>query len=310
MRSSWPHPEPAATTVTGPAATVRRIRPLLGTLVEVRITAATATAAERAVRAAFAAVASVHDRMSFHEAGSDVSRLNRRGAHEAVSVHASTYSVLRRALRLHAATGGIFDIAIAPALVRGGWLPRAAPLPASGGTTADIRLLSGHRVRFRRPLLIDLGGIAKGYAVDRAIAALKRHGATGGVVNAGGDLRVFGAQSEVVHVRLPGSPGTLAPLLVLRDRAVATSAHYFAQREIDGRLVAPICDPRHHRLAAEARSVSVVARECWLADALCKVVWLAGAEAQPWLRRFRASARVLAATGDYTGKREDHSHAA
>lgn len=289
---------------------MRRFRPLLGTLVEVRTTAATPEAGARAVHAAFVAIEQVHALMSFHAADSDVSRLNRRAAQEAVSVHASTYSVLRRALRLHATTAGLFDITVAPALVRGGWLPRTGALPANGGTAADIRLLSGHRVRFRRPLLIDLGGIAKGYAVDRAVAALRRHGATSGVVNAGGDLRVFGPQPELVHVRLPGSPGQMAPLLRLADRAVATSAHYFARRAVGGRLVAPIFDPQRRQLAGEARSVSVVARECWLADALCKVVWLAGADASALLRRHRASARVLDASDDATLNLEGHSHAA
>ena len=104
------------------SAEIRRARPLLGTLVEVRATAPTAAQAKRALHAAFAAVVRVQELMSFHDPASDLSRLNRAAARQAVRVHAWTHLVLRRAQKLHAATGGLFDIATAPALVRGGWL--------------------------------------------------------------------------------------------------------------------------------------------------------------------------------------------
>lgn len=274
---------------------LRRARPLLGTLVEVRAAASTIEQAGRALHAAFAAIERVQTLMSYHDPCSDVGRLNRFAHLRTVSVAPWTFTVLRGAHLLHAATGGLFDIAVAPALVRGGWLPRSTTLPA-GGTAADIALLAGRRVRFRRPLLLDLGGIAKGFAVDQAVAALRRCGATGGVVNAGGDLRVFGATPEPVHVRLPESPDKLVPLVTLRDSAVATSAHYFAQRRIRGAARSPIFHPHHRRFAAESYSISVQARECWLADALCKVVWLAGAAALPLLHAHGARAWVYDAS--------------
>ena len=288
---------------------LRRARPLLGTLVEVRATAPTSEQAERALRAAFAAVGRVQALMSYHDPRSDVGRLNRFARRRAVRVGAWTFTVLRRAQRLHAATGGLFDIAVAPALVRGGWLPHPAALPAAGGTTADIALLAGHRVRFRRPLLLDLGGIAKGFAVDQAVAALRRHGATAGVVNAGGDLRIFGATPEPVHVRLPESPGELVPLVTLCNSAVATSAHYFARRRIRGAARSPIFHPHRHRLAPESYSISVQARECWLADALCKFVWLAGAAALPLLHAHGARAWVFDASLGPRCPKEDRNAA-
>ena len=272
---------------------VRRARPLLGTVVEVRATAATLGKATKAVCGAFAAIERVHGLMSFHQMESDVGRLNLAAAHRTVRVHAWTHCVLRRAIRLHANTGGLFDIAIAPALVRGGWLPRPALLPATGGTTADIVLIGRNRVRFRRPLLIDLGGIAKGFAVDQAITVLRRSGAIGGVVNAGGDLRVFGDHSEQVHVRLPESPGVIMPLISIKNAAFATSAHYFSQRQYRGAFRTPIWHPFRRQFSSEERSVSVQANECWLADALCKVVWLGGPAMFPLLKRLAARARIL-----------------
>ena len=293
-----------------PSAELRRCRSLLGTFVEVRATAPTSAQAERALHAAFAAITRVQELMSFHDPASDLSRLNRAAARRVVRVHAWTHLVLRRAQKLHAATGGLFDIATAPALVRGGWLPRdGVALPRGAATATDILLLIDSRVRFRRPLLLDLGGIAKGFAVDQAVVALRRCGATAGTVNAGGDLRVFGPLPETVHVRLPESPGTLMPVVVVRDAAVATSAHYFARRQVNGVARAPIFHPLCRQLAGEARSVTVQARTCWLADALCKVVWLAGAAALPLLRAHGARAWVFDA-GTGRCRPEEVNHAA
>ncbi len=276
---------------------LRRARPLLGTFVEIRATAPSTAKAEQAVRAAFASVERVQALMSFHDPSSDVSRLNRSPAGCIVPVHAWTHSVLRCAKRLHVATAGLFEIATAPALIRGGWLPRPAnPLPGPGGNSADIALLAGNRVRFRRALLIDLGGIAKGFAVDQAVATLRRHGITAGAVNAGGDLRIFGRAREPAHVRGPESPGDFHFLTTLKNSALATSAPYYAARRIGGRLCAPVIDPRHDRPSRQLLSVTVQARTGLLADALCKVVWLAGAvTAAPLLRRYRATAWVMPA---------------
>jgi thiamine biosynthesis lipoprotein len=143
-------------------------------------------------------------------------------------------------------------------------------------------------------LLIDLGGIAKGFAVDRAVDALRRHGATAGTVNAGGDLRIFGSAGEPVLVRRPDASGCFLPLTVLHDSALATSAPYFAARRIGGHLCAPVIDPRNGRPSRQSISVTVQARTCLLADALCKAVWLAGASgAVQILRRHRARGWVL-----------------
>lgn len=259
----------------------------------VRATAPNAATAEKAVSAAFNAIGRVQRLMSFHEPDSDVGQLNRHASRRAVRVHAWTCRVLRRAVKLHAQTGGLFDVTVASALVRAGWLPRVVKNFHGTGTSADIVFSPGNRIRFQRPLMVDLGGIAKGFAVDQAIAALQRSGANAGVVNAGGDLRIFGPRAESVHVRLPESPGILVPLSQVRNAAIATSAHYFAQRKIRGVLCGPICHPLRREFSSRACSVSVIAQECWLADALCKAVWLGGAAMLPVLRQHGARARIL-----------------
>src|SRR5262249_39413688 len=189
-------------------ADIRRARPLLGTFVEISVADASACDAEAAVEEAFAAVAKVHRLMSFHEPGSDVARLNREAGTRAVTVDPWTCAVLETALDLTRRSGGAFDVAVAPVLQELGRLPRRGPrsAPRSSGGEA-FELSAGRRVRFRdRGVRIDLGGIAKGFAVDRAVDTLRARGVRCGLVNAGGDLAAFGPQPQTVHVRDPRDP--------------------------------------------------------------------------------------------------------
>jgi thiamine biosynthesis lipoprotein len=275
------------------SADVRRCRPLLGTFVEVAAAHASPREAHAAIDAAFAAVERAQRAMSFHDPTSELSRVNRSALRRPVRVGAGVYRVLACAKRLHALTRGVFDVAVGGELVRRGLLPRHPFAPARvhrGATTRDVVLLPGRRVRFRRPLLLDLGGIAKGYAVDRAVAALRAAGATGGLVNAGGDLRAFGPAGHPVWVRHPRSPDLLVPLLLLRDAALATSANVGPRRS--SRLRCPHVDGRTRGLARRPFSVSVRAATCMLADALTKVVLVHG-EATPLLADFGAEAWVI-----------------
>jgi thiamine biosynthesis lipoprotein len=140
-------------------------------------------------------------------------------------------------------------------------------------------------VRATVPVALDLGGIAKGHAVDRAVTALRAAGASAGLVNAGGDLRWFGSNAWMpVRVRNPTNPTVAVSLFEVQDAAVATSADYF--RGAIGGLV----DPRSHRLRSLGGSVTVVAPTCALADALTKVVALDHARAATILARHGAHA--------------------
>jgi thiamine biosynthesis lipoprotein len=247
-----------------------------------------------AVDAAFAAVERVHALMSFHEADSDVSRLNRMAAERPVRVDAWTWTVLREAVRLSRLSRGAFDITVGGALVAQGFLPRAAgPAPDASASWRDLELWPGRRVRFRRPLRIDLGGIAKGFAVDQAVIAMREAGATAGVVNAGGDLRVFGAKAEEVRVRHPSAPQAALPLGRIRQGALATSAPYFSNRRWRGRVVSPLRNPRTGVSCTQAVSVSVRASTCMRADALTKLVLADPARALPVLTACKARAWIV-----------------
>ena len=269
----------------------RRARPLLGTLVEVRAQGASATAFDVAADAAFDAIAQVHALMSFHEAGSDLRRIARARAGERLAVHPHTAAVLQRAQRWARVSGGAFDAGCAPRAVAQGWLPA----PDDGAPPGDVPFedaleVDGHEVRVHAPVWLDFGGIAKGYAVDLAVAKLRRAGVHTGAVNAGGDLRVFGTLEETVMVRSPFDAAELWPVAALRDSACATSASgEIAEREKPG--------GEHTADARAPRSVTVLAPTACAADALTKIVWQQGERASALLRRARARALVVRADG-------------
>ena len=265
----------------------RRARPLLGTLVEVRAQGASATAFDVAADAAFDAVAQVHALMSFHEAGSDLRRIARARAGERLAVHPHTAAVLTRAQRWARVSDGAFDAGCAPHAVRAGWLP--APddgAPPGRVPFEDALEVAGNEVHVHAPVWLDFGGIAKGYAVDLAVAKLRRAGVHTGAVNAGGDLRVFGTLEETVMVRSPFDASELWPVAALRDSACATSASGAVAARADR------AEP-----AAAPRSVTVLAPTACAADALTKIVWQQGERAGELLRRARARALVVRADG-------------
>ena len=268
---------------------VRRCRPLLGTFVEVKASAADESIARRAIERAFAAVGSVHALMSFHEPSSEVSAINRNAARRAVRVHAWTARVLRSALRFARESGGAFDVTVASELCASGLLPDCG-IRTCTGTWRDIEIDRMNRIRFARPLLVDFGGIAKGFAVDRAIAALRANSIIAGLVNAGGDLRVFGDATEIVRIRAANDPARAGALISLRNRALATSAFYFNKN--NGHH-SPIIDGRTRAAIDDKISATVSAPDCMTADALTKIALLLREDARLVFEHYAADAFVL-----------------
>ncbi len=261
---------------------IARARPWLGTLVEMRVDGLAEARAITAIEAAFAEVAAVHRLMSFHDAASDLSRLHRARVGAVVHVDARTWAVLDAACALAEESDGRFDPTIAPHLVERGLLPMpAASRGSASASWRDIELLPRRRVRLRERAWIDLGGIAKGHAVDRALACLRAAGAATASVNAGGDLARYGIEPERIALR-HGDAGD-APVIELGDAAVATSV-------VATRARAAHVNPRSGRALRARRAVSVLAANCMIADALTKVVLADARIGERILRRHRATA--------------------
>jgi len=278
---------------------VTRARPLLGTIVEITARSRRKQDAERAIGDAFAAISVVQRRMSFHDRNSTLSRLNAEAFARPISVDGKTFQVLGVARDLYLLSDGVFDPTIAPCLERTGFLPRFFGGSVGNGVSfADVELLQGNRVRFRRTgVRLDLGGIAKGFAVDEAITALRAASIESGLVNAGGDLRAFGAHPFPVEIRHPRHPESTLAALLVGNRAVATSAHYFADRLRPGARTGPFVNPCFGQLQGDLLSVTVTAPSAMLADALTKVVMLGPAQSPTLLRQLSAAALVFDSKG-------------
>jgi thiamine biosynthesis lipoprotein len=263
--------------------TIERCRPGLGTFVRIAVRGLPADVAHEAIDAAFEEIAAVHRLMSFHDADSDVSRLNREAHREAARIDFRTYAVLASARAISEMSAGAFDVTVAPALVHRGALPEPVGAPAADADAdwRDVELLPRDCVRFRKPLWIDLGGIAKGYAVDRAISILAGLSPGRACVNAGGDLRVCGRE----RVALAAREGDA--FIILENGALASSSGIVSGTdEGDGSHI----DPRRLHAQRNPRFVTVAAPSCMEADALTKVVMTEGPACADLLTRYSAFA--------------------
>ncbi len=235
--------EPANSSVS-----LSRLRLGLGTFVAIEAEASCAEVAQAGVQSAFSAIARVERLMHPTRAGSDLERLHSAPTDAYVTVDEWTWGLLALCTRLNRLTHGIFDPC----------------LPGFAGCIAQLELPSPQIVVRRADMHIDLGGIAKGFAVDRAIDALRVAGCHGGIVNAGGDVAAFGDRRYVIVARHARGETRLE----LHNMALATS------------VVGENARPKEHRgyyNGSNGReilegSVSIMSRSAAVADALTKCV--------------------------------------
>ncbi|MEM7390985.1 MAG: FAD:protein FMN transferase [Verrucomicrobiota bacterium] len=262
--------------------TITSCRPLLGTLVEVSATHdADEDSLIEGVRAAFSEIERIQRCMSFHDPESELSRINREAHTRPIPLSPDMEQILRFSGQLFAHTEGAYDITMAPLLVERGLLPRHDFLrSAPEADWSDIHIMDGH-IQCRRPLFIDLGGVAKGYAVDRAVEALSDFDDV--TVNAGGDLRMSCWDNRTIRLRNPAD-GRIdeEDEYLMRNTAVATSASYFLNQQ------AAIYSPFSRKAVEGHHSVSVFASTCMVADAMTKVAFLMP-DPEPVLNRYGAS---------------------
>ena len=283
---------------SSPSRLVERARPLLGTTVNIRVASESEAVAHDAITQAFAAVERVHALMSFHEAASDLSRLHAAAPGAWVEVDAQTAGVLSEAQRLSQLTQGVFDVTVGGRLVARRLLPAPphARLPEPDADWQHIEI-DGVRVRLHRALWIDLGGIAKGYAVDCAVEALRARGITHACVNAGGDLGTLGDGPHTVVIATDEASVSHVPVLEVGEVAVATSTGRAFAAPGSG----PHIDARRQIDTGLNEVATVVAKRCIHADALTKVVLAMGAQSHDVLQHFEAMAYLQDATGQWTG---------
>jgi FAD:protein FMN transferase len=233
---------------------VRRMRMGLGTWVVIEASGCSAACTLQGLEDAFARIRHVEERMHPQRVGSDLLRLRQAPAGAAVAIDPATWAVLHFAQELFELSGGVFDPC----------------LPHSAGRLCDLELSPAADTPWgaaHAPLHIDCGGIAKGYAVDCALEALRAAGCTSGLVNAGGDLRVYGPRPQALLLRR--ADGSYVPC-ELHEAALAVSDLDAANRPTEHRGY-------YVRAAAAARArryAAVRAPAAMVADALTKCVVL------------------------------------
>lgn len=278
---------------TARATTVEASRPALGTWVRVVARSDDPGRAERAIEGAFAALRRVDAQMSIHRPDSQLARVNAAAGRAAVAVDADLLGVVERAGEAAAASGGLYDPAVLPLMRLYGFYGSGRDrYPADREIAAALARSGWGRLRADRTAStlgltrsgagIDLGSIGKGWALDRAVDALRAAGVEGGLVDVGGNVYGLGspgddAEGWAVGVLDPRS-GRIDRTFVLRDAAVATSGNAEQSRQLGAVRVGHLLDPRRGRPAEGPASASVVAATGVESDLLSTVAFLVGAD--------------------------------
>lgn len=261
-----------------------RAEPLLGTIVRVHVIDAHVENAERAVARAFDWFREVESRCTRFEPDSELMRLTARTG-IAVPVSPLIFQTLQFALAVAAASGGAFDPAVGLTMEalgfnrhdRTGRVIRSQASGAGPASYRDVELDAVARtVTVHQPLVLDLGAVAKGLAIDLAVQELRAF--EGFAIDAGGDLFLGGQNAEgepwSVGIRDPGQPDVLLETVRVSDRAVCTSGDY--ERRTTDDAGHHIVDPRTARTADAVASATVVARTAIVADALATAAFVLG----------------------------------
>ena len=253
---------------------IKRCRPLLGTFVEVNLTA---KMSEKSLihwsNIAFDEIERIHQTLSFHKLDSELSALNIAlitAPNARFTMSADLQNVVTFAQQVFEHSNGYYDISIAAPLVASKHLPahlftdKAALLEQQFGCFADVNL-EGNLISSAKPIFFDLGGIAKGYAVDQAISLLPKE--ITGSINAGGDMRVINWQKQTVEIKYSQRNSALKKLPML-NTALASSGSYYQENG------SQYFDPKTKCYVKVNGSTSVFADSAMVADALTKVIVL------------------------------------
>jgi len=267
-----------------------------------------------AIDEAFAAMAEVDRLMSNYRDDSELSLINRTAASRPVPATDPMFSVLSAAQAVSAGSGGAFDVTVGPLVRLWGFHDKRPHLPTSAELTA-VRPLVDYRnlvldreqrtVRFARPgMEVDLGGIAKGFAVEIAAGVLRRHGLDG-LIDAGGNQYLLGAPPGKrlwsIGVKDPDDPRRVLGAIDTEETSVSTSADYANFLTENGRRYGHILDPHTLAPSDRALSVTILSRDGTLADALSKAAFVLGPKAGLALAESFAGTSALIAARDRNG---------
>lgn len=278
-------------------------RPMMGTEIRVQLWHEDAAAGEEAAAAVFAEMERIDRLMSTYIEDSRISAINRGAGEVPVPAGQELYDLIVRSLDISILTRGAFDITYDSVGQHYDFRERERPdegTIARGLQTVDYRLIElepeEKTVRFLKPgVRINLGGIAKGYAVEQGARILREHGIRNATVTAGGDSRLLGdrrGQPWVVGVRDPREEGDVVVRIPLEDEAISTSGDYERYFDEGGTRYHHILEPSTGEPAGEVQSVTIVGPDAVITDALSTSVFVMGVD---------EGLRLIATLPDYEG---------
>jgi thiamine biosynthesis lipoprotein len=253
---------------------------LMGTFVEVISSDAAAA------KIVFAEIKRIEGLLSNYQLESDIGRLNQLGK---AQVSQDSLYVIKKAKEFWQMTDGAFDITVAPLLELWGFKDKHYRMPEKNEIDSLLKLIGSDKIIIDeenksiefavKNIAVDLGAIAKGYAVDCAVKRLKEAGIKSALINAGGDIYCLGSNSGKpwkIAVRDSKSLG-FAKILTLKDKAVATSGNYEQYFILDNKRYAHIFNPKSgYPAESGVVSVTVIAPDCLTADALATSIFVLG----------------------------------
>jgi len=274
-------------------------RLLMGTVVEVEANHPDLSIARNAIEASLRRMVDVDCLMSTFRLDSEISLVNRSAAALPVTVGEETFGVLTEAKRIGLMSSGALDVTIHPLMQLWRRTTQRGQLPSSREIDATLELVThsglsvdpnNRCVQLQRPGMgIDLGGIAKGYAVDVAAETFEQCGVYSGLVDAGGDLRVVGRNRDGgiwrIGLRHPLAPSRLLLSVLVEDEAAATSGNYFRYFTVGGRQYGHLLHPRTGTPADRALSATIIARSAMRADGLATAAMIHGTGAMAFIQR-------------------------
>ncbi len=271
---------------------VEKSRFLLDTLVRISVyDKCSVKKAGSAIDRAFDLMQELEAKTSIHVDTSEVKRIVQKAGRNAVKISEETFLLLEHSVEISRQTQGIFDVTIGPIKDLWGFLETSPRVPDPAEIRSLLSLVNYRDILFkddsvmlRSPLMeIDLGGIAKGYIIDRAVASLKKTGMRSGIVEAGGDLRIWGdhpyREMWKIGIKHPRGDGNdLIGVIQTKEISIATSGDYERYFIRDGKRYHHLIDPRTGYPATSCVSVTIVTENATLADAYATAVFIMGPE--------------------------------
>lgn len=270
---------------------VKRTQLHMGTLVSITAVASDKEVGHKAIEAGFREIKRLEQLLSTWIPESELSRVNAEAGRQSVTVSRETMEVVAQSLEIARVTDGGFNIAIGPA-VEAWSVTERQHIPSEEELQEMKALVDWTSIQInpealtvflpRQGMRIDVGGVGKGYAADRAVEEMKLAGARAGVVALAGDIKTFGMLPDSdgfpVGIKHPRQEGALIAMITLHEEAISTAGDYERFFERDGIRYHHILNPQTLRPARGCQSVTVIGKEGMVVDGLDTGIFVLGPE--------------------------------